>query len=374
MIYTVFMAFASVYGIIFSRQIAEDKRSRTAYCFITGLMLFLIAGLRSTAVGGDSGQYARLYALVSRLDLSDILERFNSEPLFYVFAKFLSIFSTSYTFLFCVIGAIFAFSISYFIYRFSEAPYISLVMLIPMQFYPFTLSGCRQALALSIVLLALAMVMQKKNVKFALVLLFAYFIHNSTMFVLPFLLLISLRNKIISRILFVVGMIVTYIFRVQILHFIITYIYTDYDIYEETRGSFTTLLMYLAIFILCAFFINNPRLFRPTESDLIRRGIDNAFPGDDIFVQEKSLYQFFEVLLGLGIMIQILVPLQPNIYRVAMYYQIVSILIVPKIIYSISNSIIRGAVIIGFFAIMILMYFRFTFYAAGANPYEFFWQ
>ena len=209
MIYTVFMAFASVYGIIFSRQIAEDKRSRTAYCFITGLMLFLIAGLRSTAVGGDSGQYARLYALVSRLDLSDILERFNSEPLFYVFAKFLSIFSTSYTFLFCVIGAIFAFSISYFIYRFSEAPYISLVMLIPMQFFPFTLSGCRQALTLSIVLLAISLVLKKSYIKFAIVLLVAYFIHNSTIFVLPFILLVHLRNKIVSRILFVAGMIFT---------------------------------------------------------------------------------------------------------------------------------------------------------------------
>lgn len=374
MIYTVFMAFASVYGIVFSRQIAEDKRSRTAYCFITGLMLFLIAGLRSTAVGGDSGQYARLYALVSRLELSDILERFNTEPLFYVFAKFLSIFSTSYTFLFCVIGAIFAFSISYFIYRFSEAPYISLVMLIPMQFFPFTLSGCRQALTLSIVLLAISLVLKKSYIKFAIVLLVAYFIHNSTIFVLPFILLVHLRNKTVSRILFVAGMIFTYIFRVPILSFITNYIYTDYEIYEETRGSFTTLLMYLGILILCAFFINNPRLFRTTDSELIHRSLDRLLPTDDAFVQERTMYQLFEVLLGFGVIIQLLVPLQPNIYRVAMYYQIVSILIVPKIVYSIPNRLIKGLSISGFFAIMILLYFRFTFYAAGANPYEFFWQ
>jgi|GEM_PF-2122561 len=374
MIYTVFMAFASVYGLVFSKQIADDKRSRTAYCTIMGLLLFLIAGLRGLVVGGDSGQYARLYQQVARMDWSGVFQKFSDEPLFYLFMKLLTLISTNYTFLFCVAGAIFAYTISRFIYEYSEAPYISYVMLIPMQYYPFTLSGCRQAVAMSIVLFAMMLMFKKSYVKFALLIFIAYFVHNSVIFVIPFILLIFLRKRLISRILFVIGMVFTYIFRNPLLDFITNYVYTDYDIYEDTRGSVTTLLMYLAILLLCMFFVNNPNAFRPSESLIVQSSIESISKYDDPVVREKTTYQYLEVLLGMGVIIQIFVPLQPNIYRAAMYYQIVSLLIVPKIVCSIPNKVVRGLVIGAFYVIMFILYFRFTFYAAQHNPYKFFWQ
>lgn len=374
MIYTVFMAFASVYGLVFSKQIADDKRSRTAYCTIMGLLLFLIAGLRGLSVGGDSGQYSRIYTAVSRMDWSYVISSYRQEPLFYIFIKLLSKISTSYTFLFLVFGAIFAYTISRFIYKYSEAPYISYVMLIPMQYYPFTLSGCRQAIAISIVIFALMLMFKKSYVKFALLLFIAYFVHNSVIFVIPFILLIFLRKRLISRILFVIGMVITYIFRNPLLSFITKYVYTDYDIYEDTRGSVTTLIMYLAILSLCIFFINNPNLFRPSESLIVQSSIEDISEYEDPIAKEKAIYQYLEVLLGMGTIIQIFVPLQPNIYRAAMYYQIVSLLIVPKIVCSIPNKVVRGLVIGAFYVIMFILYFRFTFYAAQHNPYQFFWQ
>lgn len=375
MIYTVFMFLCTVFGIAFASKISNDKRTRITYCTLSGLGLFLIAALRNISVGYDSGQYVNLFNYVAKCSISTILTRFSKEPLFYISLKIISLISKNSNFLFAVIGACFAFVVTYLIYKFSEIPYVSFVMLIPMQFFPFTLSGCRQAIAMSFVIAAIYALIKRSYFKFFVIMIVAYFFHNSVIIALPILLLYLIKDKFVSKILFVLGFFLTYIYRKPLLKFITTYIYTDYDIFDKEAGSFATLFMYIAILIMSAVLVNGSFFRRRTTSNILKQNFEScAANGIDAYVVEKSIYHFFEVLLGFGIIIQIFVPLQPNIFRAAMYYQIASIIIVPKAITNIPNRLLRAISIMFFFLIMAILYFRFTFYSAGANPYLFFWQ
>lgn len=373
MIFTVYMLLCTVLGVVFASKIANNKRSRIAYCTFGGMGLFLIAALRDTDVGYDSIRYAHMFKYMGNIDYSDIWANFDEEPLFYAVFKVLAAISDNPNFMFACIGAVFAIAISFFIYKFSEIPYISYIMLIPMQFFPFTLSGCRQAVALSIVILAFNLIINRHYLKAFLTFFIAYFFHNSVIIALPLLLLCFLRSKIAARLLFAIGFFFTFVFRDSLLRFITAYIYTDYDVFDEEAGSLTTLIMYFGIYAMSVILINNIAFQRKTDS-LVLKDNYSMFKVKDPALAEKSVYVFLETMLAFGIIIQIFVPLQPNIFRAAMYYQLASVIIVPKAITNIPNRLFRAVAIMVFFVIMALLYFRFTYYAAGANPYAFFWQ
>ncbi len=368
------MVIAFVFGMAFRKQIANDNRTRIIYCTLMGLMLFLIAALRSPTVGNDSGQYARVFKTVSELEWSTILSKYTKETLFFITLKILSYFGSHHVVLFSAVGTLFAIAISLFIYRFSEDPFVSYIMLIPMQFFSFSLTGLRQVIALSIVLLAIPLLFKKSYVKFILLLVLAYFFHNSVVFVIPFLIILKVKNRLTSTLLFIASLITVYIFRKPILAFITDYIYTDYEIYENLSDATTTFIFYVTILLISIFFVTMSPKFLKTGSRFMRERFSNMTMSEDPTENEIFVYGFFESLLSTGVIIQIFIPLQPAIFRVAMYYQIFSIMLIPKAIQKITNPFLNKVVAFAFFGVMLVMYFFFTYYSAGINPYRFFWQ
>jgi hypothetical protein len=85
-------------------------------------------------------------------------------------------------------------------------------------------------------------------------------------------------------------------------------------------------------------------------------------------------FPFFFSMMYYGMIIQMFVPLQPNIFRVSMYYNIASIVLIPEIIGVQKEGLSRFIAYSVFFILMGIQYYIFAYYAAGANPYSFFWQ
>ncbi len=352
MIYSLFMISTIIFaGITYKSRSKNGLVNSTSgtrnFCILMGLLLFMIAAMRSKAVGLDVGQYTRLFIQCSDMSLRNVLENFD-EPALYLLMKLLSYITDNPQWLLAIVGAVYAASISDFIFQNSDDPAASFIMLIPFQFYAFSLSGLRQAVALSIILFGFRYVKKRNPLKFLLCVTTAFFFHRSALLAIPIYALYGIQMTPIKRWIFILSIPIIYLFRITIINLGINLLYKEYSVYSSTAGSSTTLILYFAIWLLYLILIGSK--------------------------QKGEKYEI-EAIYLVGVVVQILVPYQPNLFRIAMYYQLFGILLLPKILQSPRlSSRTRTLANIGFVMMMFVMYFGFTYYAAGVNPYSFFWD
>lgn len=155
----------------------------------------------------------------------------------------------------------------------------------------------------------------------------------------------------ISVIIYTIAAPVIFAFRGTIAGIIQKFLYSGYNVATEGQnaGGWTTLLVYILILFAAT-------LFKSVSS------------------QQYKHFPFFYTMMYVGMCVQMFVPMQPNIFRVSMYYNIASIILIPSVISAQKETNIRIIAYIIVFALMGIEYYMFTFYAARANPYSFFWQ
>lgn len=327
---------------------AGREKKNYLYCILQCTVLFLIAALRSYKVGNDTGRYITHFQDCSRMSWSRLFSTYDEEPGFYVLAKLISLFTDNAQWLFVVIALLFSVALFQFVFTLSKDSQVSFFLLIPFQFFGFTLSGLRQTMALSIVLISYKYVKERKIWKFLLCILLATVFHKSALFAVPLYFLYGIKMTAAKRAVYLVLMAVVYAFRLPIIRYGLQWFYTDYTAYDNEVGSLTTLVLYICIWILYVVLCGSSYADR---------------------------HSGFEAVLMMGIMLQTFVAYEPNIFRLAMYYQISVLLLVPEILQSPKlDKRLRPIIYAAFWALMFLMYFRFTYYAAGMNPYKFFWQ
>ena len=79
----------------------------------------------------------------------------------------------------CVIGAIVAFSFSYYVYHQKGDVLLSYILFVTFRLYAFTLTGLRQAMALSFCWLAFVSLQKRKNLRFFILTILASLFHVS---------------------------------------------------------------------------------------------------------------------------------------------------------------------------------------------------
>ena len=162
--------------------IDEQKlnKNRLHKVFWMGMILFLFAALRHISVGIDVQEYAKNYELISKYDFKEIMIlKEGRDPVFSIFCKLLTYISASPNFMLAVIGAIVAFSFSYYVYNQKGDVLLSYILFITFRLYAFTLTGLRQALALSLCWIAFVMLQKRKNILFFVLTLTASLFHLS---------------------------------------------------------------------------------------------------------------------------------------------------------------------------------------------------
>ena len=164
--YTICLIIISlIYLAFYNKKLRVRTRSfdgKEAWLFLCVGMMVLLWGLRDVSVGLDTASYNNLYdwALRAKLSQYDIywiepgyalLTMFSAQVLHLSFHQFLMMVS-----LFC------GFSIYEFIKRYSLNWYISAMVFISFPFMAFYMSGIRNAIVISIVLLAVRLLEEKK--------------------------------------------------------------------------------------------------------------------------------------------------------------------------------------------------------------------
>jgi hypothetical protein len=189
-----------VYGFLF--------RNKRTFSFVAGMQLFLILACRGITVGMDLGNYLGGFQYIRSLTFLDMLSRlrllkvatlvypYSYESGYVVLNWLIGKLGLSFHGFLVLCAAFVIFSIIAFIYRYSQCPWISLVLFIGFGSYGYTFGILRQTLAMCIMLWCVPAAMDKKWGRFAVLAVVAFTVHRTSLLLLP---LFLLKNVKINR-------------------------------------------------------------------------------------------------------------------------------------------------------------------------------
>jgi len=265
-----------------------------------------------------------------------------------VFSKVISLLGASYRVWLAIIAGFFCYSISKFIYKYSEEAYISVIALVSLGYFYFSLSGLRQTLALSIILFSYKYLIERRLIPFIIVIIFGSLFHFSA---IVFLIAYPLsRMKIGWK--QVVGvlaaLVAAYLFRPQIIGLLSNLNMNDQYTYYLEHGTTLTIsgfLIQLFIYLFCLYFKN----------DILK--CDN---------KNLTLYN----LLFLGLVFQAFATVIAEFFRISMYFSIFSIVLIPKAIVAEKDKYLRVIIYFVVLAALILYIMR----TGSFSGFKFFWS
>lgn len=340
-------------GYIIQNITSRNKQKKTViWC---GMILFLYAALRAFSVGTDVVGYVSIYQAVQYMSFKEIFisnTTISRDPIFYCFLKLLTYLNKDPQFILIVIAAIVAICISIFIYKNSVNVILSFVMFIGLRYFSFTLTGLRQAIAWSLVMLSYDYLKEKKLLKFILIIFLASLFHKSALiFIIAYSLVIMNKIKIVSLsaplILFI-----NYITNEGLVKVILKIPmfeqYENYSFGESTNSGSTMLFLYFCILVFGLIMIKQI-----------------------IKINNKGYLMYN--LAVVGTIITFLSFNYANIFRIGLYFILPIITLFPLTIESIQD---RKLQIILNFVVVILLIIQFIIIGPGAGTgnYKFFWQ
>ena len=165
----------------FFPKLHYDKKSKNRFLVICGIVLVLFIGLRSKYVGSeDSLSYYNHLQHALFADSWNMYYNPNGiEKGFQAFVYILSRIFDNAQMLFVATAVIYAGSILYCIYKNSDNVVLSTVMYITLGLMQFQMQGMRQAIAMSICIIAFEFAKKHKIIPFALLLILATTFHRT---------------------------------------------------------------------------------------------------------------------------------------------------------------------------------------------------
>lgn len=361
LIYILLLGYVVFAGLAIDVTNRVQKRN---YCVSVCLLLILLIGLRSEELGlyDTAHAYVPHFKNMCKLTFSDIMTNVIYEDKgFYLFAKIFSLIcNNSQAWLF-VIGIPLPVAISLLIYKESTCPYISYLFYFALGYFGYSFFLLRQVLAISfcifaylcfqtpkkeriivgIAFLALAFTFHATSIVFILILLLSRFFLNREF--------LDQYSNIISVVIAAIGLvfgriILSYAFRIISWSRILEY--------ENNRLSINNslLLMYLAIYMVLLII----RLITKNKDEL-------------------NNYQL--IIFSIAVFFMSLVQDIGNIYRMAIYFGIYSIVLCPNILCG-KNFTSKSKVLIRTILVIFLCYIFLSRQIWGTNlaPYIFFWE
>ena len=310
-------------------------KNKWAYVFTILCVLAIIPCFRLSEHIPDIKNYTWKFELFSYLSYEAVAVRETKDTFFYFVAKALCDFGCSASLWLFLIGLLFSICVSVFIYRESDDPYVSFVVLLSLFFF-FTLSGLRQTVALGIIMACSYKYMEKRKLfPFLLSIVVAALFHTSAILFLPAYWICRWKLGV-KQIALIVGALVVSIFFSNLLRTFInryawgvmrTYAYSDIGL------SWSGFVIQMAILVFC--------LYQYARSD-----------------EKNEKLVFFLNCMIIGLCIQSFASVIGEAFRVSFYYSISSIAAIPLSLNTIKSIKAKNG--ISFAVILILFLYIFV--------------
>ncbi len=334
--------------LVILRLVTQKKRN--TFILFASIGLFVIAAFRSPYFGPDTLRYVNRFDTLQYINFSVFWNNFinfsGKDPAFYLLAKIISMIGINAQGWLAILSSAFIFSISKMIKRYSDEPYISFIALISLGYFYFTLTGLRQGLALSIVLLSYDYLKHRKLLPFIITVIIASAFHSSALIFLIAYPIVKLNVGLK----YIVGAILAFaisLFWGNAIHNLVGVIGWTENLSAYSGGgyslSYTGFIIQLVILSFCLIY----------KKDLTKNNDDN-----------KIIFN----LMFIGLIFQAFSSVIAEFFRISIYFSIFSILLIPNAIFAEKDKKLK---IILYFAVLAAL-IGYIFWSSQFTGFKFF--
>lgn len=308
---------------------------KTLFVYCTFFFLIIISSIRADSVGGDLQHYIPRFTEFGKQNIGQLLgDRTKYGWIYALYCKLAyTINSNNQSFLFFT--SIFNLSfVAYFIRKYSPKPLLSIFLYITFAFYTNTFNSVRSSMALGIGLLLFKYILERKIGWFIFYYLIALEIHQ-TFF--PFFILYPLCQMKINLKYIIFSILTCFIVSQLSSHIeIISLLAFAYDpgayanIGENYSGGYNLLLL-MCLITISMYMINKDKLY-----------IDPKLINSQVNVNENNIIRLFLHSMVVACCILCFATYYTVLTRVAMFFYIVIIILIPITINNFRYKNIKG--------------------------------
>lgn len=310
--------------MFFSVFFGKIKQGNFIPIWGSAFILIIFAGLRSISFGSDLYSYMNEYLYyVPHVPYTDIFNLYmqgaTKDGFFYILMKAFTDFNISFQFFLMFVTASYIISTTRFIEKKGKAIIISFMMFVALPWLQFSFTGLRQTLAMSICLIALMQLLENPEIyKSVFFICIAGLFHSSAWIFLIAPLFCLFKIKI-GKIRFIQLTVISILLSVLGDSFFRSMI--NALAWNQTLANYATTDISLnwSGFLIQMMF-----------------AVVSYFFYDDL-VEKDNDYVFLYSLMAIGVAMQALSSVVAEMFRVSMYFSIVSICIYPAAIFSIKR-------------------------------------
>ena len=341
---------SSKYRFTLNRRVLFETNALPMDLFMLSFLCLL--ALRGLKCGSDTVQYARHFEEYGQMSYSWIIRMYDQERGFKLLAKLVYDLGGSYQVFLGVTACLCVVPIWYLYRRESDHQLLTMAIFLAVAPFSMYFSGIRQAIAMSVGLLAWYAARDKKRILFLLCVAVAMSFHTSAFILLAIYPLYSARITQKWLLVVIPVMLGVFMFRTPIFNFLLRFLWEEYETTPET-GATTTLILLILFTVYAYLIVDDERL-------------------------ERDVIALRNILL-LSIIIQVFAMLHPLSMRMNYYFLLYVPILVPRIA---ARSQKRYQQVAKLSVIVMTAYFMFYFVSKIVKdidslnifPYTFFWQ
>lgn len=290
---------------------AHTQEGRWVLVIMTGILV-LFAGLRRY-VGSDYGIYEWLFGVYMETPIWETI--FVEEGFFWSISSIIGFFTKDTQFVFIAASAITTIIMVKFISKYAINFSLSIFLYLTMMMYFSAFNGVRQWFAAAILIAGFPLLLEKKKWRYCLLVLFAYYFHNSAIVVLPFVFIVYWKPRSGKTYLLYLTIFAFFFLFPGITNTIFEWIAPEnYKKYFDNAGDDGVNIIRVAVYALPVI--------------LTRIFYDRLAERED----EKPLIDLLINLSTINFMIILLGTRNTTLARIGMYFSIYNVLLIPYLL------------------------------------------
>lgn len=351
-------------------------KNKKIWILILIMPLFIITAFRAPSVGNDTFNYLRSYDVVSQESFFSTSQS-RLEIGYVMYMRVIALFGFSYLGFQIITSAFTLFSISRFIYKYSNCAAFSFFVFMTTRMFFGTMNISRQYLAVAILLFSVEFIRDRKLIKFALLVLAASSFHFTAITFLITYPLVNLKLNAKKSILLIGAGIIGGLLFDQIVQVFVSltgryagYLEGGYFNFERNIAIYLNLGIN-SLFFLVAFLTKYWKSRQPQKYSIVSNSKKKTH--NHRISDEQLWYTFCLLTLILSI-----VGLNATILsRVETYFSVFLLAYIPSVIKHIKSKDLRAIVTLGiiaglFASFVVVMVFRP--YWTTVFPYQWYWN
>ena len=362
MVKLLLVLFIILLGIYFSesKMFHSFETRRRTYVYLVISVLILLSGLRNWAVGSDTYQYYYIFDMVKQDTWATLLDNFihyeGKDPFYRIFIKAFQLFSCSYQVYLIFVAIIFMTALGNFILKnTSQIRHAVLAFVVYMGYFYgfFSITGTRQTIATAFLLWSFEFIKKKKYLPYVILVLVAGLFHISALVFLLVAFFVNFKKP-------------KQLFALTLISFpIVFYLKNDLAVFfvestgmEDRFGAFAEQYYRGGSLILTIFHV-----LLGVISLLLYKNVLKIKPAGFRFFNMFALALFFFPLQWVN----------PSAGRIAQYFDVIIIVLIPYLLDAITGKDIdRRRIVYAFTVVLFIVLTTFT--ITAWDEYKFFWQ